>query len=213
MRRCRLCDENIEKLTRELEMLKQPDCRHPEYLAMLRCVDERRDDKIHFETTLFNYKLDCLKNKTVAERHQWHSQYFQTVRDLRDKHLMLCNQRFYQLQKERRNLGSDEFDYTYYFPTKRSTQIQQQTAYNLEVSVLSGVAKYVGFPAAPEIIPVRNNELEEDFRAMKVCNYIYVTSIERALIFSFRSQYDRNRLCALTTNHRARIGLQPKSNF
>jgi hypothetical protein len=53
-------------------------------------------------------------------------------------------------------------------PEKRSDQIRHQTAYNLEVSVLSGVAKYVGFPAAPDISAARPTEIDEDLRAMKV---------------------------------------------
>jgi hypothetical protein len=54
------------------------------------------------------------------------------------------------------------------FPTRRSQQITQQTAYNKEVSVLSGIAKYVGFPAAPDITSVRTGEREEDMEKMGV---------------------------------------------
>ena len=54
------------------------------------------------------------------------------------------------------------------FPMRRSKQISQQTAYNTEVSVLSGFAKYVGFPAAPEIQPVRRQDLEEDLQNMGI---------------------------------------------
>ena len=47
-------------------------------------------------------------------------------------------------------------------------QITQQTAYNKEVSVLSGIAKYVGFPTAPDITGVRAAELDEDMEKMGV---------------------------------------------
>jgi hypothetical protein len=53
-------------------------------------------------------------------------------------------------------------------PEKRSDQIRHQTAYNLEVSILSGVAKYVGFPAAPDISTARSTDVDDDLRAMKV---------------------------------------------
>lgn len=149
-------------------MLKQPNCIHPEYLAMIQCIDERRAGKIAYENQLREYKKKCLERTTVAERHQLHSQYFQTVRDLREDILADCNQRIYDLQRGRRQLGVDETEYSLRLPEKRSEQIRQQTAYNLEVSILSGVAKYVGFPAAPEIQPARSSEIDDDLRAMKV---------------------------------------------
>jgi hypothetical protein len=43
-----------------------------------------------------------------------------------------------------------------------------QTAYNKEVSILSGIAKYVGFPAAPDVQGVNKSELDEDFEKMGV---------------------------------------------
>lgn len=42
----------------------------------------------------------------------------------------------------------------------------QQSAYNREVSVLSGVAKHVGFPAAPEMEGARPSEVDSDMQAM-----------------------------------------------
>jgi len=58
--------------------------------------------------------------------------------------------------------------YTIPFPDKRIQQVSQQTAYNKEVSILSGVAKYVGFPAAPELPSVQTNDLEGDIQKMGV---------------------------------------------
>jgi hypothetical protein len=165
----RLCDEQIAQYERELEMLKQPDCQHPEYLAMIKCIDDRKAEKIDYERTLLEFKQQNIVDITAAQRHQMHSQYFQTVRDLREDIIAECNQRVFELQRGRRSLGSDEVEYMIKLPEKRSDQIRQQTAYNLEVSILSGVAKYVGFPAAPDISAARPGEIDEDLRAMKVC--------------------------------------------
>ena len=74
----------------------------------------------------------------------------------------------FELQRGRRQLGCDETEYMVRLPEKRSDQIRHQTAYNLEVSVLSGVATYVGFPAAPDIGSAKPSEIDEDLRAMKV---------------------------------------------
>jgi hypothetical protein len=164
----RLCDEQIAQHERELEMLKQPNCVHPEYLAMIKCIDERRAEKIAYETKLLEYKQKNLEIITTAERHQMHSQYFQTVRHVREDILEECNQRVFELQRGRRSLGCDDTQYMIKLPEKRSDQIRHQTAYNLEVSILSGVAKYVGFPAAPDISTARPVDIDDDFRAMKV---------------------------------------------
>ena len=164
----RLCDEQIAQYEQELEMLKQPNCVHPEYLAMIKCIDERRDEKIAYEKALLGYKQKNVEVITAAERHQLHSQYFQTVRDTRENILADCNKLIYELQRGRRQLGVEEVEYSMRLPEKRSEQIRHQAAYNLEVSILSGIAKYVGFPAAPEIRPARPNEIDDDLRAMKV---------------------------------------------
>jgi hypothetical protein len=164
----RYCDEEIARCEQELEMLKQPSCVHPEYRATIKCIDERRAEKIAYETKLLEYKQKNLEVITAAERHQMHSQYFQTVRHVREEILEECNQRVYELQRSRRSLGCDETEYMIKLPEKRSDQIRHQTAYNLEVSILSGVAKYVGFPAAPDISAARAVDIDEDLRAMKV---------------------------------------------
>jgi hypothetical protein len=164
----RLCDEQIAQHERELEMLKQPNCAHPEFLAMIKCIDDRRAEKIAYETRLLEYKQKNLEIITAAERHQMHSQYFQSVRHVREEVLEECNQRVFELQKGRRSLGCDDKQYMIRLPEKRSDQIRHQTAYNLEVSILSGVAKYVGFPAAPDISAARPLDVDDDLRAMKV---------------------------------------------
>ncbi|KAF1837470.1 hypothetical protein BDW02DRAFT_565945 [Decorospora gaudefroyi] len=164
----KLCDEQISQLERELEMLNQPNIVHPEYVAMIKCVDERRADKIAYETRLLDYKQQNLEIVTEAERHQMHSQYMQSVRQIREDILEECNERVFELQRGRRQLGCDETEFMIRLPAKRSDRIRHQTAYNLEVSVLSGVAKYVGFPAAPDISAARVTEIDQDLRAMKI---------------------------------------------
>ncbi|KAF2682354.1 hypothetical protein K458DRAFT_419754 [Lentithecium fluviatile CBS 122367] len=164
----KLCDEQIAHYEQELEMLKQPNCAHPEYLAMIKCIDDRRAEKIAYEKQLLQFKQRNLEIITTAERHQLHSQFFQTVRDVREQILSNCNQRIFELQRGRRQLGVEEVEYMLKLPEKRSDQIRHQAAYNLEVSILSGVAKYVGFPAAPDLRPARPSEIDDDLRAMKI---------------------------------------------
>ncbi|KAH3203844.1 hypothetical protein KXW62_006916 [Aspergillus fumigatus] len=164
--RDKIYDERISKLNRELEMLTGPNPTHPEYLRQLECVKRHRDAKIKYEHTLFQYRIQALMNKSLAERAQTHSTYFQRIRDIREKHSSAVSKQFYAIQHDR--FKSEELSAQHYipFPTRRSQQIAHQTAYNQEVSIMAGVAKYVGFPAAPSLAPARPSELEEDMEKM-----------------------------------------------
>ncbi|KAL5694561.1 hypothetical protein EMGR_002696 [Emarellia grisea] len=164
--RDKIYDERISKLNRELEMLTGPNPTHPEYLRQLECVKRHRDAKIKYEHTLFQYRIQALMNKSLAERAQTHSTYFQRIRDIREKHSSAVSKHFYAIQHDR--FKSEELSAQHYipFPTRRSQQIAHQTAYNQEVSIMAGVAKYVGFPAAPSLAPARPSELEEDMEKM-----------------------------------------------
>jgi Sds3-like len=151
-----------------LELLQNSTCIHPDFLAQLKSVDERRDDKIRYEDTLLGYNLQTLSIKTVAERGQFLSQYQQDARHIRDTALDNCYKELYALQKDRRRFGSDDTNSTMLYQPKRSDQILRQTSFNLEVSILAGIAKYVGFPAAPEMSALKSEETERDLQSMGV---------------------------------------------
>ncbi|KAF2400528.1 hypothetical protein EJ06DRAFT_556826 [Trichodelitschia bisporula] len=159
-------NEQLRQITHELDMLRQPNCTHPDFLAQLECLNIRRDEKVHHEEVLRKYQMQARVNKTVAERCQLHSQYFQTVRELKDKALEKAYRDLYALQRDRRNWGTDELNCTYLYNNNRQQLLQQQAAYNLEVSILSGIAKHIGFPAAPEIRGLDPHDLDDDWQAM-----------------------------------------------
>lgn len=161
-------EEQLERLSVELDQLKRPDSTHHEYLLMLQAVDKRRDEKTRQESVRLGLKKDILRKQFVAMRNSIHGQYMHDVADLRMDTLSECNKRITQLQRERRYWGSTERDYSVKFTQKRSQQVQQQTAYNLEVSILSGVAKHVGFPAAPDLGAARAPEMDHDLTAMGI---------------------------------------------
>ena len=167
--RDRLFDERIAAINQELAQLTEDRPSHHELLKQLEVVQKYRDDKFGVEQKLLVYKIGALKNKSVAERSQTHSQYYQTVRDLREKHLERLSEHFYRIQRDRFKSDTPTPCYAIPFPEKKSKQIVQQTSYNKEVSILSGLAKYVGFPAAPELAQSQNKELEEDLQKMGVC--------------------------------------------
>lgn len=162
-------NERLASAEAELEQLNLSHPTHPDYLAMLQCITARRDLKIQQEIKLHHYKLGTLRNQVLAERAQLHTQYFQEARELRDTLLEQLGKQWYDIQKERRQFQAEQQDnYSYKFPTKRSDQVRNQEKYNREVSILSGMAKYRGFPAAPDIHGARTNELDDDFKAMHI---------------------------------------------
>ncbi|CAO1606282.1 hypothetical protein XANCAGTX0491_009781 [Xanthoria calcicola] len=166
--RDKLFDDRLAKLDAELAMLAEPNVTHPELLGMNQVLEQRRDEKIQNENTLLRYKLGSLENKSKAEKAQVHGQYMQSVRDIRDWNLEQVNKEWYQIHKERLGRENNVPEYMYQFPTRRSQQITHQTAYNKEVSLLSGIAKYRGFPAAPEIGGANPSEIESDFKKMGI---------------------------------------------
>ncbi|KAL8870501.1 MAG: hypothetical protein Q9174_003470 [Haloplaca sp. 1 TL-2023] len=166
--RDKLFDERLAKFETELAMLAEPDATHPELLGMKEVLEQRRDEKIQYENTLLKYKLGALQNKSKAEKAQVHGQYMQSVREIRDRNLEQANKEWYQIHKERRDREDDVPEYIYQFPTRRSEQISHQTAYNKEISLLSGIAKHRGFPAAPEIRGAKASEIDDDLEKMGI---------------------------------------------
>jgi hypothetical protein len=164
----RIYDDRLTQLNDELVQLQSATPSHTEYIAMLKCIEQRRDEKIRLATKLFEYQVKALKTKSVAERSQINSQFFQFNRDLRETYLEKVGDEMSRIKSDRWGAEGSTPDYAIRFPPKRSVQITNQTAYNKEVSILSGVAKYVGFPAPPEIRGASKSELDEDFEKMGV---------------------------------------------
>ena len=148
--------------------MKQANPTHPEYLAMMQCIDARRDEKIRVADKMKEYEIQTLRNFAVAKRSQILVQYQQEVRDIREKKLEQLGKQWYEIQHDRRSYSGSVPEYTLKFPVRRSQQVQNQVAYSKEVSILSGIAKYVGFPAAPPMAPTTAEELEDDLEKMGV---------------------------------------------
>jgi len=178
--RDKLYDEKISQLNHELDQLAEVETTHPELLKQFDCVNKYRDEKQDTEQKLLVFKVGALKRKSVAERSQIHSAYFQTVRDIRERHIERMSEHFYRIQRERFKSSQVTPTYTIPFPDKRIQQLTQQTAYNKEVSILSGVAKYVGFPAAPELPSMQTADLEGDMQKMGVSFHPYRTNYTSA---------------------------------
>jgi hypothetical protein len=163
-----LHEERLAQLDREEAMLKADNPTHPLFLAMLRCVDARRDEKLRIEAKLTQFRLETIQRTAVGKRSQILAQFHQEVRDLREKKIASLGEQWYDIQHDRRGYGSHVEDYTIKYPTRRADQVRFHNSHAKEVSLLSGIAKYVGFPAAPDLAPADQKQLDQDFEKMGV---------------------------------------------
>jgi hypothetical protein len=158
----RYLKEQLQQVEHELAMLEPDNCIHPEYLAQLQCVDAQLNKKLDYENNLLRYSLKSAATQVVAQRQQLHSQYRQDAREVKDGALEKCNRILYDLQRERRRYGTADRNSLIMFNPNREEQIHAQRAYNAEVSILSGIANNIGFPAAPEMAPLAEDQKKKD---------------------------------------------------
>ncbi|KAJ1333853.1 Sds3-like [Microdochium nivale] len=164
----KLFEERMEQLNREEAMLRAEQPTHPEYLAMMECVEARRNERVIIADRTSERTMETVDRWAVARRAQIHSQYFQSVRESRERVLAELGQRWYDIQHERRKNANNVPEFGLRFPQNSQQRIRQAIAYNKEVSILSGIAKYEGMPAAPDMRGASSQELEDDFDAMNV---------------------------------------------
>ena len=147
---------------------------------MVAAMENQRKERVALARTSFQYKVKALQNKSIAERTHHHSQYMQSAREIRDLALEKANQEWYEIQRGRR-FDQQPVDRTPLTALKRHDLVAHQIAYNTEVSILSGMAKYVGFPAAPEVTGASQSEMDEDLRLMGVIHFQVSLHKERML--------------------------------
>ena len=164
----RMYDERHAELSAELDLLHQPTAPHKDFMAMRQALDARRDEKQRLEQINLQYKIQNLQKKILATRAQMHCQHYQKVREIRDDYLERLNSDYCQIQRERRQFIRKEPHFTYKFETDKPKQVENQTKYNKEVSLLSGIARHKGFPGAPELESAMSEDVEGDFREMRV---------------------------------------------
>ncbi|KAI0428106.1 hypothetical protein F5Y09DRAFT_10802 [Xylaria sp. FL1042] len=162
----KLYEERLEQLNREEAMLRSNNPTHPDYLAMMRCVDARRDEKLRIADRELELKIEASERWAVARRAQIHSQFFQAVRESRERILAELGQHWYDIQHERRKNANNVPEYGIRFPKSPNQRIRDALSYNREVSILSGIAKYEGMPAAPDMQGASSQELDDDFDAI-----------------------------------------------
>lgn len=136
---------------------------------MKQCIDDQMNRKIEEINKELEYRIKVQEKRAVAARAQIWSQYFQSVREKREKALEALNKSWYEVQTARRNAHSLP-EYGLLFPRQQTARLRNAIAYNSEVSTLAGIAKYEGFPAAPDMNGASQAEAQEDLQAIEVRN-------------------------------------------
>ncbi|KAJ0121757.1 hypothetical protein J7T55_008924 [Diaporthe amygdali] len=164
--RDRLYEERLAQLNEEEAMLTSDNPTHPEYLAMMHCIDSRRDDRVKVVELEYKFNMEALDRWAVARRAQILSQFFQSARELREKYVDELGRQWYEIQHERRRNANPIPDYGFRFPKTKAEQKRHAIAQGKETSILAGIAQHHGFPAAPDMRGASSAEVEDDFEAM-----------------------------------------------
>ena len=136
---------------------------------MMQCIDTRRDERLRVVDVEYKFNMEALERWAVARRAQILSQFYQSVRESREKVLEELGRQWYEIQHERRRYAANSIpDYGIRFPTAKTQQKRQAIAHSKEVSILSGIARHEGFPAAPEMKGATASEVDEDLEAINV---------------------------------------------
>ncbi|QUC17837.1 uncharacterized protein UV8b_02078 [Ustilaginoidea virens] len=163
--RDRLYKDRLQRLEDEEQSLLADVPTHPEYLNMKQCLDDRLERKVQEMNMEFAFRLEAHERRAVAVRAQIWGQFFQAVRERREAALESLNRQWYEVQTARRSAHSLP-DYGLLFPKDQVRRVRNAIAYNTEVSALSGLAKYEGFPAGPDLKGASPSEVEADFQAI-----------------------------------------------
>ncbi|KAM0564428.1 hypothetical protein ACHAPJ_000641 [Fusarium lateritium] len=164
--RDRLYKDRLQRLEEEEQSLLASVPTHPEYLNMKQCLDDRLEQKLREINNEHEYRVKAHESRSVAQRAQIWGQYYQGVREKRERTLEALNQEWYDIQTARRSAHSLQ-DCGLLYPKDPAQRVRNAIAYNTEVSALATIAKYEGFPAGPEMTGATPSELEDDLAAIE----------------------------------------------
>ncbi|KAK9245215.1 Sds3-like-domain-containing protein [Lipomyces tetrasporus] len=163
--RDRLHDDKIVRLQAEIEMCL--DGTHPELATVYDELAEARDKRISLADAHRKYRRRCIENQTRSYRTHIHQQFYKNGSNLRATMIQETTETWYKVNRERRAMDTMVPFYGYRIPEKRSVIYRQRQAQYNEIALLTGIAKYIGFPAAPEIKSATADEVAEDMEALR----------------------------------------------
>ncbi|KAK9454172.1 Sds3-like-domain-containing protein [Dipodascopsis uninucleata] len=163
--RDRLHEDKILRLQAEIDMCH--DGTHPELAGVYGQISRTRDEKVRLADCQLKYRRRCIENQTKSFREHIHQQFLRNKAEFRSKMIRETTELWYRVNKERRQIDTLVPYYGYQITDKRSVLVRQRQAEYQEIAILSGIARYIGFPAAPEIKSATQDEIAEDLDALQ----------------------------------------------
>ncbi|KAK9460455.1 Sds3-like-domain-containing protein [Lipomyces oligophaga] len=163
--RDQLYEDKVVRLNADIELCLEG--KHPELAAINSQIEAIRDEKLKLANARLSYRRRCVENQTRSFRSHIHQQFYKNVANLRAKMISDITESWYKVNRERRSMDSLVPFYNYRVPDKQSTIFRQRQAQYQEIALLSGLSKYVGFPAAPEIKAATQDEIADDLEALR----------------------------------------------
>ncbi|VVT57567.1 uncharacterized protein SAPINGB_P005760 [Magnusiomyces paraingens] len=148
----------------EIEMCAEGT--HPDLEDVYNKIQRERDERIRNAEQQRKYQRICIDIQTRAGREQLHQQFLKDQGEIRAKLLLNTTEEWYRVNRERRLMDSMVPEYGFRPPQQPEVQERQMQSYLSEVNILTNISHTHGFPAAPEMKPSTDEEIEDDLQQM-----------------------------------------------
>ncbi|BFZ62151.1 hypothetical protein YB2330_003233 [Saitoella coloradoensis] len=163
--RDQLFKETLSDLDKDIEMVN--DGTHPELVLQMELIADNRAKRLKLADATKRFCIQNIRNEHDAMEYHARMQFIQEKAKLRQSMITEISAKWFQVHRERRVLDMPVPEFGYQVPDRRSTQLKQRRAYDLEVMILTGLKKYIGFPAAPDVSGATNEEAMSDVDAIR----------------------------------------------
>lgn len=164
--RSTLYEEKSHQLEKEIELVNSGE--HPNLNEKAEQNVTRHQKRIRLADALLVRKKAEIDIEFKAKRFAAFSQHAQDRQKLRAFLLSRTSAEWFQIHREKRILDMAVPDYGYMVSDRPAEQVKYRLEYEMEVSLLAGLKKYVGFPAAPPVSSATKEDIVADLGAMDI---------------------------------------------
>lgn len=174
--RSKLYEERMNQIDREITLAETGE--HPLLIEKTLQNRSRHTGRLRRAEILRDRRAVESDLVVRARRFGAHSQFAQDKQKLRATLLSKTSAEWFQIHREKRVIDMAVPEYGYIVPERRSIQAKQRREHEAEISVLTGLKKFVGFPAAPVISVASLREIETDLAEMGIFRSIGINHRE-----------------------------------
>lgn len=164
--RAKLHEERMQQLDMEIALTEAGE--HPLLIAKAKQNTARHSTRRQRALVQRDSRRVMVDLEHKAHLFMAHSQFSQERQKLRANLLSKTSAEWFQIHREKRILDMAVPEYGFVVPDRKSVQIKHRREFDAEVAILTGLKKYVGFPAAPPISTSTQKETDADFAEMGI---------------------------------------------